>query len=217
MTDIDSVILEVADLPAAEAFYRSAFDLTGHLGLRQVERATAAAPSGFRGYTLSLVVSGPGAVDSLVGSAIAAGATAVKPVTKSFWGYGGSVRAPDGAIWKIATSSKKDAGPVSRDYDDFVLLLGVADVKASKQFYSDHGLTVAKSFGSKYVEFRAAHSGVKLALYSRRALAKDAGVSPEGDGPHGVVIAADTEPFTDPDGFAWEAVAINTPNRDGVG
>ncbi|MGC5021328.1 hypothetical protein [Micromonospora sp. DT47] len=60
---------------------------------------------------------------------------------------------------------------------DVVLLLGVADVKASKQFYVDRGLAVAKSFGSKYVEFETAGSPVKLALYSRRAAAKDAGVS----------------------------------------
>ena len=34
-----------------------------------------------------------------------------------------------------------------------MLLLGVDDVKATKQFYVDHGLAVGKSFGSKYVEF----------------------------------------------------------------
>ena len=34
-----------------------------------------------------------------------------------------------------------------------MLLLGVADVKASKRFYVDRGLAVGKSFGSKYVEF----------------------------------------------------------------
>jgi hypothetical protein len=39
----------------------------------------------------------------------------------------------------------------------------------------------------------------------RRALAKDAGVSPEGTGSHRIVIGSDTGPFTDPDGFAWEA------------
>jgi hypothetical protein len=35
---------------------------------------------------------------------------------------------------------------------------------------------VARSFGRKYVQFATAH--VKLALYGRRALAKDAGVAP---------------------------------------
>jgi len=40
-----------------------------------------------------------------------AAATPMKPVTKSFWGYGGVVRAPDGTIWKVATSAKKDTDP----------------------------------------------------------------------------------------------------------
>ena len=85
-----------------------------------------------------------------------------------------------------------------------MLLLGVADVKASKQFYVDRGLAVAKSFGSKYVEFATPESPLKLALYSRRAAAKDAGVSPDGTGSHRIVIGGDAGPFTDPDGFAWE-------------
>ena len=81
--------------------------------------------------------------------------------------------------------------------------MGVADVAASKRFYVDRGLPVAKSFGRKYVEFATAK--VKLALYGRRALAKDAGVSPEGTGSHRIVIGSDAGAFTDPDGFVWEA------------
>ena len=92
-------------------------------------------------------------VDALVGTALDAGATTIKPVTKSLWGYGGVVRAPDGTIWKIATSAKKDTGPATRQVDDIVLLLGCADVAATKQFYVERGLTVARGFGSKYVEF----------------------------------------------------------------
>ena len=86
-----------------------------------------------------------------------------------------------------------------------VLLLGVEDVKVSKQFYLDHGLEVTRSFGRKYVEF-ATGPNVKLALYGRRALAKDAGVSPDGTGAHRIVISGDAEPFTDPDGFTWQTV-----------
>ena len=115
------------------------------------------------------------------------------------------MQAPDGTVWTIATSSKKETGPATREIDDLVLLLGVEDVKASKQFYVDHGLTVAKSFGSKYVEFEHAEPSVKLALYSRRAVAKNAGVAPDGTGSHRLVICSDAGPFTDPDGFAWEA------------
>src|SRR5436309_2739011 len=78
------------------------------------------------------------------------------------------------------------------------------DVLASKRFYVDRGLDVKRSFGRKYVEFDAPSSQVKLALYGRRALAKDAGVSPEGSGSHRIVIGSDAGPFTDPDGFVWE-------------
>jgi hypothetical protein len=45
---------------------------------------------------------------------------------------------------------------------------------------------------------------VKLALYSRRALSKDAGVFPDGTGSHRLTIGGDAGSFTDPDGFAWE-------------
>jgi predicted lactoylglutathione lyase len=203
MTAIDSVVLEVPDVAAAEAFYSAAFGLGDAVRLR----ATEAPTTGFRWFTLSLVVSQPSTVDSLLGTALAAGATSLKPAAKSFWGYGGVVRAPDGAIWKVATSAKKDTGPATRQVEEIALLLGVADVKASKRFYVDHGLTVAKSFGSTYVQFESA-STVTLALYGRRALAKDAGVPPEGSGSHRIVIGSDATPFTDPDGFAWEAVDV---------
>jgi predicted lactoylglutathione lyase len=188
------------DPTAASAFYSAAFGVGDHVGVRAAEPPT----TGFRGFTISLVVSGPSTVDSLIGTALDAGATPLKPVAKSFWGYGGVVQAPDGAIWKIATSSKKDKGLATRQIDDIVLLLGVSDVKASKRFYADRGLAVKRSFGGKYVEFDTPGSQIKLALYGRRALAKDAGVSPDGTGSHRIVIGSDAGPFTDPDGFAWE-------------
>jgi predicted lactoylglutathione lyase len=198
---IKHLILEVPDPAAADAFYGAAFGLGDTVGVR----ASQAPTSGFRGFAVSLVVGQPSTVDSLVGTALGAGATTLKPVTKSFWGYGGVVQAPDGTIWKVATSSKKETGPATRRVDDVVLLLGVANVKATKRFYVDRGLSVAKSFGSKYVEFDVAGSPVKLALYSRRFAAKDAGVAPDGTGSHRIVIGTDTGSFTDPDGFVWEA------------
>jgi predicted lactoylglutathione lyase len=202
MTFIESVTLEVSDPAAAEAFYASAFGLGDRLGVR----ASDAPTSGFRAFTLSLVVSQPATVDELVRSALNAGAAPLNPVKKSLWGYGGTVQAPDGTIWKVATSSKKNSGPATREIDEIVLLLGVADVPASKQFYSDHGLAVAKSFARAYVEFDT--TGIKLALYKRRALAKDAGVSPDGGGSHRVAILGDSAAFTDPDGFTWEAARV---------
>ncbi|WP_410654477.1 glyoxalase [Amycolatopsis sp. lyj-112] len=204
MNFITAITLEVADIEAAERFYTNAFGLDTQLRLR----ASQAPSTGFRGYTLSLTVSQPADVDALLDAALAAGATAIKPAAKSMWGYGGVVQAPDGALWKIATSAKKNTAPASRKIDAIVLLLGVEDVAASKKFYADHGLTVGKSFGRMYVEFESGPSPVKLALYRRKALAKDAGVAPEGTGSHRIAVGGAAEPFTDPDGFAWETTTL---------
>jgi uncharacterized glyoxalase superfamily protein PhnB len=203
MATIESVTIETADTAAAEQFYSAAFNLEKQVRFRASEAPT----TGFRGFTLSVTVSQPANVTSFIDAALEAGATPLKPAAKSFWGYGGVVRAPDGTIWKIATSTKKDTGPAARQIDDIVLLLGVADMVASKRFYVDHGLAVAKSFGRKYVEFATPGSPVKLALYGHRALAKDAGVPADGTGSHRLVIGGDAEAFTDPDGFVWEAAA----------
>jgi len=200
MTPIDSVTLDVSDPAAAERFYANAFDLDAEVRFR----ASDAPTTGFRGFTLALTVAQPSAVDSFVESALAAGATTLKPAAKSLWGYGGVVQAPDGAIWKVASSSKKNTGPTVRRIDDLVLLLGVADIVASKRFYVEQGLTVGKSFGRVYVEFAAGEGPVKLALYRRRALAKDLGVPSEGTGSHRIVVNGGAT-FTDPDGFAWTA------------
>src|SRR5262245_60031944 len=204
MTHIESVTLEVPDPAAAEAFYTAAVGLGGKVRVR----ASQAPTTGFRGFMLSLVVSQPGTVDSLIGTALGGGATMLKPAARGFWGYGGVVEDPGGAIWKVATSSKKDTGPATRQVDGFVLLLGVENVKAARQFYLDRGLAVAKSFGGKYVEFDTPSSPVGLALYSRRAAAKDADVSPDGTGSHRIVIDSGAGPFTDPDGFVWEAAPL---------
>ncbi|OKI54650.1 glyoxalase [Streptomyces sp. MJM1172] len=202
-TSLTSVTLEVGDLEAARRFY-SAFGVDSYLHLR----ASEAHSTGFRGFTLALTVSNPATVDGFVGAAVDAGATVLKPAAKSLWGYSGVVQAPDGTIWKIATSAKRDTGPATGEIDEVVLLIGVEAVKATKQFYADRGLTVAKSVGGKYVEFAPAQSSpVKLALYKRRALAKDLGVPADGTGSHRLVLGGTADAFTDPDGFAWEAAA----------
>ena len=151
MNSIASLTLEVPDPTAAEAFY-AAFGVGAHAGVRAAQAPT----TGFRGYTLSLVVSQPNIVDAFLGAALDGGAAPLKPAKKGFWGYGGVVRAPDGAIWKFATP----------------------------------GLQVS------------------LALLGRHALAKDAGVSPDGTGSHRIVIGSDAGSFTDPDGFAWETASV---------
>jgi len=200
---IESVTLEGPDLAASDDFYFGALALAPYVRLR----ASAAPTTGFRGFTLSLVVSQPATVDALVGTALDAGATTLKPTKKSLWGYGGVLLGPDGTIVKIATSTKKNTGPATRQIDHIVLLLGAADVAASKRFYVDRGLAVARSFGRKYVEFESPSSQVKLALYARRALARDAGIAPDGTGSHRIVVHGDAESFTDPDGFVWETTS----------
>ncbi|MDG4789782.1 glyoxalase [Micromonospora sp. WMMD1102] len=190
---------------AASTFYAEAFDL----GARVRVRGSQAPTTGFRGFAVSLVVSQPSIVDSYFDAALERGATALKPAAKSFWGYGGVLQDPYGTIWKIASSSKKNTGPARRHVDDIVLLLGVADVAATKRYYVERGLPVAKSFGRKYVEF--ATSGIKLALYGRRAAAKDAGVSSDGTGSHRLVIGGNAGAFADPDGFQWETASAVVP------
>ncbi|MEU5546521.1 hypothetical protein AB0G85_29620 [Streptomyces sioyaensis] len=118
-TILASVTLDVADPEAARRFY-SDFGVDTYIRLR----ASEAHSTGFRGFTMALTVSGPATVDGFVAAAVDAGAAVLKPATKSLWGYGGVVRAPDGTIWKIATSAKKDTGPATREIDEVVLLLG---------------------------------------------------------------------------------------------
>jgi catechol 2,3-dioxygenase-like lactoylglutathione lyase family enzyme len=203
MARIDSITLAVADPAAARDFYSSAFGLGPELQLR----ASDAPTSGFRGFTLSLTVSQPANARAFIDAALAAGARPLKPAAKSLWGFGGVVEAPDGTIWKVATSAKKDSAPAARELDRIVLLLGCADVPATKRFYLDHGLTVARSFGRKYVEFDMA-GPVGLGLYGRRALAKDAGVAEDGSGSHRLIIGGDAGRLTDPDGFEWEPAPV---------
>lgn len=201
-TVIASLTLEVPDPAASETFYETALGVGS-----QVHARTAATPStGFRGFTLSLVVGQPSTVDSLYETALAGGAKTLKPAKKGLWGYGAVVQDADGVIWKLATSAKKDKGPATREIDDLVLLIGAADLGASKRFYVERGLTVKRSFPGRYAEFDAPAGTIKLALYpGRSGLAKDAGVSPDGDGPHGIAINGNGGEFSDPDGFSWEA------------
>lgn len=197
MHGIDLVTVETPNPAAVEAFHK-ALDLGLPVRARQSEAAT----TGFRGFTLSVVVRQPSTVDSIVETALAAGAGELKKPKKSLWGYGGAFCGPDGTIWTVASSSKKDRGPATRQIDEFVLQLGVSDVTASKRFYVERGLEVAKSYGRRYVQF--ASGPITLALYGRGNLAKTAGVSEDGTGSHRVVIHSPPGTFTDPDGFTWE-------------
>lgn len=203
MATIDSLIIGAADPAAAERFYSAAFGPDLPVRVRASQEPT----SGFRAFHLSLVCAQPADVGMVFDNAVDAGATTIKPVQRSLWGVGGVLQAPDGTIWKVVTPSKKDSGPPTTHVDQVVLLLGAEDVTASKKFYVDHGLTVAKGFG-KYVEFVAGTGPVTLGLLKRKALAKDAGVPPEGTGSHRLTIVGDAGAFTDPDGFAWETSSV---------
>ena len=106
---ISSLTLEVSTPGASQAFYETAFGVDS-----QVRARTAETPAtGFRDFTISLVVGQPSTVDSLLETALAGGATTLKAPQKGLWGYGAVVQDADGVIWKLATSSKKDKGPAS--------------------------------------------------------------------------------------------------------
>lgn len=207
-TAIESVVLEVDEVAPAEAFCAAL-----GVGDLVLVREGDAPSSGFRGFTLSLVCGLPDHVDALLRAAVAAGARILKPAKKSLWGYGAIVEGPDGTIWKFATSTKKHAGDDTAAFDDLVVLLGVEDVKAARQFYVDRGLTVNKSYGGKYADFEAPDGGITLALYPRRAAAKEAGVDVAGSGSHRIALRGTTGAFIDPDGFVWESTADSARGR----
>ena len=213
MTSIESVTLEVPDPTAASAFYTAAFGLGAQLALR----ASDAPTNGFRGFTLSLVVSQPATVDGLIGAALDAGATPLKPVKKSFWGYGGVVRAPDGTIWKVATSSKKDTGPATAADRRDRASVGSRRRRREQAVLRRPRPGRWRRASAASTSSSTPPSRVKLALYGRRALAKDAGVPPDGSGSHRIVIGSDAGPFTDPDGFAWEPREASRPRRLRIG
>jgi uncharacterized glyoxalase superfamily protein PhnB len=206
--NIHSITIEVAgadDIQPAESFYRNALDLGDLVGVQVATQPS----SGFRGFAPSLILAQPDDVDAVVARALAAGARALKPVAKSLWGYGGSLLAPDGTAWQVASANKTATGPATGEVEAVVLLLGVDSVKASKRCYQEHGLVVAKSFPA-YVEFDS--GAIKLALYKRAALAKQLGCDPAGSGSHRLTVVGDEE-FTDLDGYSWVAVERPILNR----
>jgi catechol 2,3-dioxygenase-like lactoylglutathione lyase family enzyme len=66
--------------------------------------ARVAAPgSGFRSFTIAHNVRSRDEVDALLGIAVAAGATLVKPAEEASWGgYSGYFADPDGFLWEVA-------------------------------------------------------------------------------------------------------------------
>lgn len=206
MLSLDIVTLGVPEVQTAHAFYTSVFhptdvyhgphvnlDMhgTGQIALYDSETLAAEADvnpktSGFRGYILSYIVDQPSEVKALLDVAVQSGAKVLKPAKKIlFGGFSAVFQAPDGAIWKLAASNKKDTGPAEkppRPTEATVAILGVAEPKASKAFYTALGMMVDRDYGNQYIDFRPAPGTCRLGLMTRRALAKDAGINEDGAG-----------------------------------
>lgn len=129
---ISMITLGVRDLAAAVAFYEQGlgfprmesppevafFTLNGTwLGLYArealAEDATVSPEgSGFEGFTLSHNVSSEAEVEQVMGQALAAGATLVKPAQKVVWGgYAGYFKDLDGHLWEVAHNPFFWVGP----------------------------------------------------------------------------------------------------------
>ncbi|ASO20484.1 putative glyoxalase superfamily protein PhnB [Actinoalloteichus hoggarensis] len=202
---LDIIALGVPRLAAARDFYATAFAApvadddqsvrlrlhgAGRLTLHPIDELAAEvavdpATSGFRGYVLSVAVESPAEVEALLGTAAAQGATVVKQAKKEFFGEFTAVhRAPDGAVWKLAASSKRNPDPVPDPPrpTETAVILGVASPKASTVFYEALGMSADHDYGDKFIDFTIAEGVCRLGLLPRKPLAKDAGVSEAGDG-----------------------------------
>lgn len=203
---LDEIRLGVPEVREGLEFYKDAFSVTaanqgdgttfdmhgtGRFALYETEAlaqdAHVQAPtSGFRGYTLNVIVGQPGEVKALLDVAVQNGANVLKPAKKwLFGGFSAVYEAPDGAIWKLAASTKKDTGPVGVPpipTEPTVIIIGVADLKTSKEFYTALGMTVDRDYGNQYVDFQPGSGTCRLGLMQRKTLAKDANVHANGSG-----------------------------------
>lgn len=231
MLSLDVITLGVPDVHAAHVFYTAAFspaatdygefvDLdmhgTGHVGLYGTGALAAEADaepdtSGFRGYILSCIVSQPSEVEALLDAAAQNGAKVLKPAKKGlFGGFHAVYQAPDGAIWKLSAAAKKDTGPAADPPlpTEAIVILGVAEPKASAAFYAALGLTVDRDYGNKFVDFQLTPGACRLGLMPRKELAKDAGVDADGSGFRAVVLHRRAESREEVDALLAAAVAV---------
>lgn len=198
---LDTITLGVPQVTAARDFYAELLapaggngdtvELpSGRLAFREIDAlaadlGTARTGSGFRGYALGAIVPRPGEVDLLLQSAVRHGATVVKPAKKQLFGEFTAVfEAPDGAVWKLAAASAKDAGPVSSTPEptETAVYLGVASPTSTKSFYEALGMSVEHDYGNKFIDFTVTAGSCRLGLLPRKGLAKDVGVAERGEG-----------------------------------
>lgn len=120
---ITLITLGVSDLERSTRFYRDGLGLPQQKGPQGIaffetrgtwlalypraalaEDATVSTEGGgFRGFTIAHNVRSPEEVDRVLGEAVAAGATLVKPGREASWGgYSGYFADPDGFLWEIA-------------------------------------------------------------------------------------------------------------------
>lgn len=204
---LDVLTLTVPEAGNARSFYASAFSLPdadrAPLDLHGAGRlivdgddASSGARGGFSGRVISYIVEQPSEVETLLAQAVSHGAQALKPAKKGFWGgFSAVYRAPDGAIWKLATEKKKDSGPAGSPPipTEVVCVLGVADPRASKTFYEALGMMVDRDYGKKFIDFRADSGSYRLGLLTPSALAKDAGLDGVETDPDAAVLTHHAE------------------------
>jgi catechol 2,3-dioxygenase-like lactoylglutathione lyase family enzyme len=165
------------------------------------DAGVSANSSGFRAFTLSYIVERGEHVDAVMARAREAGAKIGKPARRAFWGgYSGYFSDPDGYLWKVGSTKRPERSSgregserapqrVSVKPSETAVTLGVADFKSVKKFYGEGlGCPIDKSFGS-FATFKLGDDSSTLGLYKRKALAKDAGVSPDGNGFRGFTLS----------------------------
>lgn len=186
---VDLVTIGAPQEDTARAFYEAVLPdaalASPEAGVLAAGLGADPAGSGFRGHVLSAVVERPAEVRALLEIAVAAGASVVRPPRKRIFGEFTAVfRAPDGSVWKLAASGKRDSGPVTGvpKPAEIAVYLGVARPKATAAFYRALGMVVDHDYGDTFTDFTVTGGRWRLGLLPRAALAKDVGVDPHGTG-----------------------------------
>jgi len=226
---LDSFTVHCDSVADAADFYTNAFaasidphsdvtevDLHGVGRLQLVEGATS--QGSFPKFIVTYIVPQPTDVRTVMDMAARCGAQIVKPAKKAlFSSFSGVLRSPDGVIWKIAAESGKDTAPAASEPrpTETTLILGVADPKASKSFYTSLGMQTDRDYGSKYIDFQPVSGSARFCLMQTAVLAKDVGLADDSVGTPPITLnhrlttsdeIGAQAPIADPDGFRWTLV-----------